>query len=60
LLLKLLLAHNDYGRPSGEERALETLADIAKRQGQGGFAPGRRVSGVNWFNRTIGWFKQTP
>lgn len=33
--LKLLIAHNDYGRPSGEEHALETLAQLARRQGHG-------------------------
>jgi glycosyltransferase involved in cell wall biosynthesis len=31
--LKLLIAHNDYGRPSGEEHALETLARLATRRG---------------------------
>ncbi len=31
--MKLLIAHNDYGRPSGEEHALETLASLAKRRG---------------------------
>ncbi|HOX59466.1 MAG TPA: glycosyltransferase family 4 protein [Candidatus Paceibacterota bacterium] len=33
--MRILVAHNDYGRPSGEEHALETLAGLAQRQGHG-------------------------
>lgn len=40
--MRIVFAHNDYGRPSGEEHACESLAELLTTHGHG----------VDWFRRS--------
>ena len=40
--MKILFAHNEYGRPSGEEHALESIAELLRNHGHS----------VDWFCRS--------
>jgi glycosyltransferase involved in cell wall biosynthesis len=47
--LKIVIAHNDYGRPSGEEHAIETIAGLVSRQGHQ----------VAWFRRSSAGIRES-